>query len=816
MTKRIVPLIFVILFALPCFAQTYDYYGGLITYVGGTSAPTCTWPHTGGTPSMNFEIPITSITGNGTTATATVGSTAMLGAVGNKMQIYVINVTNAGFDQQPNNTDNGVQATIASSTTLTYANTTNASSSGGDVIVAAWYLQEINSHWYSCDPVGHIFQNYGIAELSIGSIHGTCAIVDVLHRIFSWGFNTLLENVYSGACNGGTHGLYPWNTVETVKMPVLITTNFSYLAVTNVNGGSFTLTNPVKNMIVGRPPLYFTQGDYVYGVIADDYDTNLGAMVAGDISGNDGQWFSIKSSLFNNFTEAALSDDSDYMAGISGATPDFTDPNGAELHIAMMVATEAPVQVAVKNAGGRTNDNILYNNPQVYSKLGLRDFLLNYYLCTGSGTPVATCTGNHTGTGSADPSSGSYVGSTNASNALTSMNTAIGSSYSSWNSTGTCVGTSPIPCAATGAAITLTGSGTGPYTATLTSPEIFSVQVDVSGSPVAGDLGLGNATTSTFYGPNVSASSINYSTGAVSVTFSSTPAAGPTLNYISCGWQCGTGLLDEDDRTAHQAYLGTSFFGNTNGSAGWATVANLFVTQFATQYFSQVKTNIQNVFPWMMFWGPNTYGTYNLPPNKWSLAAAANYLDACIIGGGAAVMTQAEMNYVETNYGNHPYMNAWYGTANNDSNINTAYTGAWADFTTQVTRGAAYYSMVQSQVQSSSTTSGNFPYIGVYFWEYINQSASGGLVTPTDNSFDAAEPTSGTVSCSTPIGTYTCGSEPAPAAGGGTAARPYGNFIGGTNTGVTAANALWTQAPGGGSSHPPAPSRLSVIVANKK
>lgn len=88
-----------------------------------------------------------------------------------------------------------------------------------------------------------------------------------------------------------------------------------------------------------------------------------------------------------------------------------------------------------KSASGHT-----YANATLYGKtLGLRDFLLNLYACTGSGAPAACCTGVGIGICSADPASGNYIGSSNASTALTALNSAWSMSaspngnYTTWN-----------------------------------------------------------------------------------------------------------------------------------------------------------------------------------------------------------------------------------------------------------------------------------------------------------------------------------------------------------------------------------------------
>ena len=58
-----------------------------------------------------------------------------------------------------------------------------------------------------------------------------------------------------------------------------------------------------------------------------------------------------------------------------------------------------------------------------------------------------------------------------------------------------------------------------------------------------------------------STSTVNYSTGAVTITFAKAPAAGAsiTVNYVYGGWMAGgTGLMDEDG--SHTAWVGTNPF----------------------------------------------------------------------------------------------------------------------------------------------------------------------------------------------------------------------------------------------------------------
>src|SRR5262249_21996731 len=138
------------------------------------------------------------------------------------------------------------------------------------------------------------------------------------------------------------------------------------------------------------------------------------------------------------------------------------------------------------------------------------------------------------------------------------LNTAWRSSYTTFDSSGVCVGSQPITCATRVSADSVgTGNGstlTISTTLSHTTVSGFSLQILVAGRPVAGDLGNG-----TLYGPNASGT-INYSTGALSITFTAgnAPASGAaiTATYVANGWGIGTGFLDEDDRPAH-TWMGT-------------------------------------------------------------------------------------------------------------------------------------------------------------------------------------------------------------------------------------------------------------------
>jgi hypothetical protein len=164
----------------------------------------------------------------------------------------------------------------------------------------------------------------------------------------------------------------------------------------------------------------------------------------------------------------------------------------------------------------------------------------------------------------------------------------------------------------------------------------------------------------------------------------------------------------------------------------------------------------------IMYLGPDSLSSWGAPSAAPVLKAASQYIDAFITGSNV-VFTQAELDFIQSNYGNKPYFGSFYSVANPDSAL-SAYPNPQGGFSSQATRGQAYYNMMVSQLQTSHTTTGNYPYIGVYWWEFADnwgEQLNWGLVTHLDNAYDGHEAVSGRTSCSTPLQTYTCGGESA-------------------------------------------------------
>jgi hypothetical protein len=152
-------------------------------------------------------------------------------------------------------------------------------------------------------------------------------------------------------------------------------------------------------------------------------------------------------------------------------------------------------------------------------------------------------------------------------------------------------------------------------------------------------------------------------------------------------------------------------------------------------------------------------------------------MDAFVTGGGT-LFSQAEMDFIEAHFGDRPYFGSFYSVANPDSAL-SAYSSP-GGFSTQAARGAAYTAMVTGQLQTAHTTAGNYPYIGVYWWEYVDnwgEQLNWGIVTHLDNAYDGHEAVKETVSCSAPLVRFRCGGE----------TSNYGDVV----SWMTKANRLW-------------------------
>jgi hypothetical protein len=153
------------------------------------------------------------------------------------------------------------------------------------------------------------------------------------------------------------------------------------------------------------------------------------------------------------------------------------------------------------------------------------------------------------------------------------------------------------------------------------------------------DCRIKSANTGSIGGPPLlpgTGSSIDYSNGQLTVTFTNPPPAGQriTVDYVSGGWMYGTGLMDEDGR--HTAWLGNNAIclapaaacdgkGEALPNAAHNVAVDLdgWISQFSAQYFKSCRTGLKKHAPHALYFGLDTMGTWGVPPRKEVLEGAA-------------------------------------------------------------------------------------------------------------------------------------------------------------------------------------------------
>jgi len=489
------------------------------------------------------------------------------------------------------------------------------------------------------------------------------------------------------------------------------------------------LSEPVKNMLAGISPYY--TGFRTGAGVADYFDGKMDTWLAQDLALSMSV-DNIKTSPYLPYLIGIGADDGDEMFGFgAGDALPTLPPSHNNPHLSWLIATMSPVQTA------SAQYDAVYSDTTVHTKKAWHDALVAEYGTIGA------------------------------------LNSAWGSNYSTFDSSGTPITTESI------------GTGNGSkltffHTLRHLTPSEFSVQILVNGSPAGGDLGNG-----TIFGPNLTTgSAINYTTGVVTVDFApgSAPTSGATIavNYIQNGWGIGSGLMDEDGRPSHQAWLGSDPIQLTNTNPNVKTDFDTFLRAVAGQYLGMCNTEIKKAFPNTLFLGPDSIGSFGAPARAPVLQAAAQYVDV-LSGPGNVTQNPGALDYIAQYFGDKPILDGQYRSSQADS--------PWAsypvndpihDFSTQQARGQDYYNTVSTLQSQSVTATGSHPFIGESWWQYTDnrsEKRNWGLVTLLDNAYDGHEDVMATVLCSPPLQAHTCGGE----------TSNYGDVI----TSVRSANFYW-------------------------
>jgi hypothetical protein len=173
-------------------------------------------------------------------------------------------------------------------------------------------------------------------------------------------------------------------------------------------------------------------------------------------------------------------------------------------------------------------------------------------------------------------------------------------------------------------------------------------------------------------------------------------------------------------------------------------------------------------------------GGYGNPPRKPVLQAAALYLDLLQLDKGqppycttcTTPNLQSRVDAMTDGLGDRPWL-AWEGWFANPDSTESGTIRADNIASTQAGRGAAYAAMVSLISSFTDSTYHSYHAVGYYWWDCYDTGEAGGLnwglLTPTDNAYDAVE---AVIATGTNSWGYSDGGE----------AANYGNFLGSVTT----------------------------------
>ncbi|MFB3813622.1 MAG: hypothetical protein ACE14L_05875 [Terriglobales bacterium] len=363
-----------------------------------------------------------------------------------------------------------------------------------------FHTEIIDNAWWFCTPLGNAYasrgiyfaayvnsndefgnNNYQAIMAKYGSTANWARFTNA--RLASWGFNSLRGAIAENLWPYQTDRSYPVDANGLQSMPNKLSFEPVFYpmrnAMKNLLQGEYGavystyLTEPTKSIFAGKSP--YLKGWSPWTAGGDMYDPGIYTFLATDLArGRIANL--IRNSPYKNWVLGVAVDEGDTLYGIQ-VGPDFASvpPGHNNVNLAWAVATGSPVQSAL------TGFHVLYNNQILHSKAAWADYLKVKY-----GTIAA-------------------------------LNAAWGSSYSACSTLRpTADGFGSCATPRTGEVVA-TGDGVSTIfrhnVANLT-PTKFSLQVLVNGKVVGGDTGDGN-----IWGPHLTASTINYSTGAMSLTF---------------------------------------------------------------------------------------------------------------------------------------------------------------------------------------------------------------------------------------------------------------------------------------------------------
>ena len=592
-----------------------------------------------------------------------------------------------------------------------------------------WNLQKVTiggkPHWVFCTPAGYVFIKRGVYYIT-GDGHTDSPSIptsydDYTNTKYSGNTDAHYDLAYARlkgwGFNSGAPGAYRHATDSSVSAANKVPFTDYLQQAANIHMNCISKNNCKNIWNLRWPPTNAYDSNTAHNLV-DAYDGAF-AIAANSLYATDSNLSAFKGSPY---FMGIVAGDTDNFSTFGAGTDFPTDPPGSYWgHTTWYIAQSAPRQTV-----NPRNSSAVFSDPTNYTKAQFATFLQNRYGTIGA------------------------------------LNAAWGSSYSGFGTAGIQV---------TGTA--LSGSGNGPYTGTLTrttSVDRFSVVVKAGGMAQGGDDGFGN-----FRGPGISSGTINYSTGAVSVTFTST-ASSVTAGYYHDGWGVGGGLMDE--AANGHAWFPSDQYNLMGATSAFKTDFDDFLQQYATQMFTVMKNAFKAQAPTKLFFGISNLGHVpgRSPARCPILKAAGAVLDVSQVSTDGS---QAQMDFITNCLGDHPFTIWETVTANADSDVHGLSPGGpigtW-DKTTQGARGTQFQTDVNNLWNNCNSTTGSCQWVGYDWWAYLSFSfyefTNFGLVSWRDNAYDGTEDLMNAVICSSPINAYSCGGETA----------NYGNFLGAVTT----------------------------------
>ena len=669
---------------------------------------------------------------------------------------------------------------------------------------------KLGNRWWYCTPAEHVFiamsvgnilpngnptvdcndvNVYPIYAAKYGAVDdpsgtGTSWGEQSLKRLKAWGFNSVGQDSVGDVMPWQTCSKCSWpSRKQPIPLPYLMEARpAEYAAVNRFD----YLKEPIKDEITGTNNSYST---WRGGALFDIFDPKLDTEWQKELQANKPGMNLLRSNY--PYLLGVLTDDSDWFTG-AGAGPDFATGKTAG-NVAWITLITSPVRTYVQNPPYASKQSFLYQDSLVYTKA----------LATN---PLVPCSI------SSPCSLRDYLWQKYQGNVV-ALNKTWGSNYTTFDSSGKQIRGESI---GTGDGVTRVFDYR--LTHTLVSP--YTVLVYEGKEVIAGDCpwfhkGCGKSENEqgTISGPFAdlvvqSSSSINYSSGQMSISFASAPRAGTQLHvdYIYDGWMAGgTGLMDEDG--SHTKWVGTNvwclegpnpyypshfactgsrgiFEPEPNANPLLGADLDTWVAQWSARFFKTMHDDLRK-FSKVPYLGLDVIGGYGAPPYSKLLQGAAPYLDGAFTGGlhywqplpSPTVFTSA-YQYFTRYVGDKPFMTFSVITATKDSSYYCkGNTNTPNDFASQEERGKAWYNQIKYLLTTESYNR-DIQAVGFNWWSWQDfQDLNQGLISLRDNTYDGHEDVAGSVTCSSPLQPLTCGGE----------AHNYGDLI----TLVRNANNLW-------------------------